>query len=118
MPRYVLAAAAIYQYGTAGVPEAQARLGTGRLSQLAANRFPDGYLFRPDEVEPFFEAAGFATLELRSVNAFVTDQPRAAELMERDAAAFSALAELVWQYSTDHSLFGIANQLLYLGRRT
>jgi hypothetical protein len=44
-------------------------------------------------------------------------QEQVAELRERDAAAYDALIEMAYSCSTDPSILGISNHLLYAGER-
>ena len=74
------------------------------------------YLFRPQEVRPFFEACGFRTELLVASQGFLAPvQERVAELRERDEAAYAALLDLAVDTAGDPSVHGLSGHLLYVG---
>lgn len=82
------------------------------------NRFTGGYGVRPEEVEPFFARSGFAQVALLSCESIVPDlQREMAALAASDPAAHGALLDTLFDAASDPSILGLANHLLYIGRR-
>lgn len=81
-------------------------------------RFTEGYGALPEEVSPFFERHGFTTLALLSAEGIAVNSQRAfSELASSDPAAYQAAMDVVIQTAGDPSILGMANHLLYVGRR-
>ena len=79
-------------------------------------RFTEAYLFRPVDIVPFFEAAGFETVRVLASQSFLhLVQEQVAELRERDLDAYEALAEIAYAAAGDPSILGISNHVLYAG---
>jgi SAM-dependent methyltransferase len=115
MPRYGWLVQQLLVRGSAGIPQAQAILRDG-VHRGEGGTLADGYLFRPDEVAPFFEAHGFRTERLLASQGFLAlIQEQVAELQERDPAAHAALLEIAAATAADPSIHGVAGHLLYVG---
>ena len=81
-------------------------------------RFTDGYGVLPEEVSPFFEQHGFVTLALLSAEGIAVNNQRAlSELAASDPALYQAALDVVMRTADDPSILGMANHLLYVGRR-
>ncbi len=81
-------------------------------------RFTDGYGVLPEEVTPFFEQHGFTTLALLSAESIaVNNQRTLSELAASDPALYQAALDVVMRTADDPSILGMANHLLYVGRR-
>jgi SAM-dependent methyltransferase len=80
--------------------------------------FTGGYGVRPEEVAPFFARFGFQAITLLAAESFVPDlqgalPALAADHPEAQHAAFAALLRT----AAEPSILGMANHLLYVGRR-
>jgi S-adenosylmethionine-dependent methyltransferase len=118
MPRYGWLVQQLLVRGSAGIQQAKAILRDG-VHRGAPGSLADGYLFRPDEVAPFFEAQGFRTEALLASQGFLAlVQEQVAELQERDGAAHAALLDMAAATAADPSIHGTAGHLLYVGRAT
>ncbi len=81
-------------------------------------RFTDGYGVLPGEVAPFFERHGFTTLALLSAEGMAVNcQGSLSELSTTDPTAYQAALAMIMQTAGDPSILGMANHLLYVGRR-
>ena len=81
-------------------------------------RFTDGYGVLPGEVSPFFEQQGFTTLALLSAEGIaVNNQKALSELATTDPPAYQAALDIIMRTAGDPSILGMANHLLYVGRR-
>ena len=81
-------------------------------------RFTDAYGVLPEEVSPFFEQHGFATLALLSVEGIAVNSQRAlSELASTDPTAYQTALDVIIQTAGDPCILGMANHLLYVGRR-
>ncbi len=81
-------------------------------------RFTDGFGVLPEEVSPFFEQHGFTTLALLSAEGIAVNNQRAlSELATSDPALYQAALDVVMRTADDPSILGMANHLLYAGRR-
>lgn len=80
--------------------------------------FADAYLYRPEEVAPFFEAGGLATLALLASQGILNlVQERVAELREQSQAAWEELIEVAYETAADPSVHGLSTHLLYAGEK-
>jgi ubiquinone/menaquinone biosynthesis C-methylase UbiE/formate hydrogenlyase subunit 6/NADH:ubiquinone oxidoreductase subunit I len=81
-------------------------------------RFTHGYGVRPQEVAPFFERYGFATLALLSAEGIAIDiQGALFELAESNPDTYQAAFDVIYNTASDPSILGMASHLLYVGRR-
>ena len=81
-------------------------------------RFTDGYGVVSEEVSPFFEQHGFTTLALLSAEGIAVNSQRAlSELATSDPTLYQAALDVVMRTADDPSILGMANHLLYVGRR-
>ena len=81
-------------------------------------RFTEGYGVLPEEVSPFFERHGLTTLALFSAEGIVASSQRAlSELAISEPAIYQAALDAIIQTAGDPSILGMANHLLYVGRR-
>ncbi len=81
-------------------------------------RFTGGYGFRPEAIAPFFAAHGFAPLALLASESAAPDlQGELAELALSDSAAYAATLDTLLDVATEPSILGLANHLLYVGKR-
>ena len=81
-------------------------------------RFTGGYGFRPEAIDPFFAAHGFAQLTLLASESAAPDlQGQLAELARADPAAYEATLDALLAVATEPSILGLASHLLYVGRR-
>ncbi len=118
MCRYVWLLGVLLESGSAALEEVRRGLADGVYHPTAPGRFTEAFLFRPAEVSPFFESGGFrerGLLASQSLLALVQEQ--AAELRERDEAAWAALMELAYEVAADPSIQGLAAHLLFIGDR-
>ncbi len=82
-------------------------------------RFTNGYGVQPEEVAPFFEQHGFATLTLLAAEGVVIDIQRAlVELATSDPVTYRAAFDVVVRTASDPSILGMAAHLLYVGRKS
>ena len=80
-------------------------------------RFTDGYGALPEDISPFFERHGFATLALLSAEGIaVNSQHALSELASSDPAAYQTALDIIIQIAGDPSILGMANHLLYVGK--
>ena len=81
-------------------------------------RFTDAYGVLPEEVSPFFERHGFTTLALLSAEGIAANSQRAlSELATSEPAIYQAASDVIIQTAGDPSILGMANHLLYAGKR-
>lgn len=93
-------------------------LGEGVFVNDEPGRFTGGYGFRPEEIAPFFAQHGFAPLALLSSESAAPDlQGALAELAAHDPAGHEAALTALLAVAADPSILGLANHLLYVGRR-
>ncbi|MYD50526.1 MAG: class I SAM-dependent methyltransferase [Dehalococcoidia bacterium] len=81
-------------------------------------RFTDAYGVLPEEVSPFFEQHGFTTLALLSAEGIAVNSQRAlSDLASSDPTAYQTALDVIIQTAGDPCILGMANHLLYVGRR-
>ncbi|MBC8138046.1 MAG: class I SAM-dependent methyltransferase [Fibrella sp.] len=81
-------------------------------------RFTSAYLFRPEEIAPFFEGFGFRTKRLMaSEGMLATVQTEVAALAERDPAVYTQLLDMAYENAADPSILGLAAHLLYIAEK-
>ncbi len=118
MGRYGWMLGVLFEGGSGRLADVRRLLDEGVYRNQAKGRFTDAYLFRPDEVAKFFESGGFASRRLlASQGILYLVQEQAAELRERDEAAWEALMDIVYEAAADPSIQGISGHLLYIGDR-
>jgi ubiquinone/menaquinone biosynthesis C-methylase UbiE len=118
MPRYAWLIEQLLTWGSKAAPAGQGVVREGRLSAAGPAAFTEAYLFRPEEVAPFFEARGFKTELLVASEGFLAlVQEQVAELQERDEAAYESLLDMAAETAADPSILGLSGHLLYVGRR-
>lgn len=116
MVRYSWMLGVVLESGSARLDDVRRLLSDGVYTNPAEGRFTGAYLFRPEEVRPFFEAHGFTTRRLlASQSVLQLVQEQVAELRERDEAAYDALLDLAWEAASDPSIHGLTGHLLYAG---
>jgi SAM-dependent methyltransferase len=122
MPRYA------FLRRTLAIPDERHHLGQpdfmGRLLENGEfindipGRFTHGWGARPEEVAPFFEQHGFATLDLLAAEGIAVDIQRALfDLAESDPPTCQAAFDLILRTASEPSILGMATHLLYVGRR-
>ena len=90
----------------------------GVFTNDVSGRFTDGHGVMPEEVSPFFEQHGFTTLALLSAEGIAVNNQRAlSELVTSDPATYQAAMDVIMSTAGDPSILGMANHLLYVGRR-
>lgn len=116
MTRYAWTLETLLESGSPRVDAVRAMLADGVYRNPEPGRFTEAYLYRPADIAPWFEAAGFETVRTLASQSFLhLVQERVAELRERDPAAYEALIELAYDAAGDPSILGISNHVLYAG---
>ncbi len=91
----------------------------GVFTNDVPGRFTEGYGVLPEEVSPFFERHGFTTLALMAAEGIaVNSQAAISDLAVSDPIIYQAALEVIVRTSRDASILGMANHLLYVGRRS
>jgi SAM-dependent methyltransferase len=81
-------------------------------------RFTAGYGVRPQDVAPFFEVHGFATIALLAAEGVTSGLGEAlASLAASDPETYGMAFELVMRTASEPSILGLCHHLLYVGRR-
>jgi SAM-dependent methyltransferase len=116
MTRYPWGIGALFEGGQERIAAARQAVDTGVYRNPDSGRFTEAYLFRVEDVAPFFEEAGFSTRRLIASQGMLhLVQAQVAELRERDGEAYDALIEMAYAASADPSILGISNHILYAG---
>src|SRR5262249_49360235 len=76
--------------------------------------FADAYFAHPDEIVPFMERAGFATLGLIGCEGIVAGHEE--QINTLSGEAWERWVDLNYRLGQDPSLHGAADHLLYIGR--
>lgn len=99
-------------------PEFMARLlADGAFQNDVPGRFTGAYGARPEEIAPFFERHGFATLALLAAEGFTAGLGGAlAELAAANPTAYAAALDAAIRTAGDSSILGMSNHLIYVGR--
>lgn len=80
--------------------------------------FTGGYGVRPEEVEPFFSRYGLVMETLLAAQGIVPDlQEELTKLEQDNPAAYQAMLDIIIRTASDPSILGMANHLLYVGRK-
>jgi ubiquinone/menaquinone biosynthesis C-methylase UbiE len=81
-------------------------------------RFTNGYGVSTGEVKPFFERYGFLTLALLAAEGVVGDiQKVFYELEQNDPVTYQAALDVILKTADDPAILGMANHLLYIGKK-
>jgi S-adenosylmethionine-dependent methyltransferase len=94
-------------------PYAQRMLETGVHDQ--AQGFTNAYFAHPDEIVPYMEAAGFATLALIGCEGLVAGHEEKVNALQGEA--WQRWVDLNYRLGQEPSLHGAADHLLYIGRK-
>jgi len=90
----------------------------GTFENDVPGRFIHGYGARPEEIGPFFASHGFEMQTLVSSEGILVDlQAILPDLLEHDNPVFQRAMDVVIDTAADPSILGMANHLLYVGRR-
>lgn len=118
-PFWILAVA-LERQRTGPFPEiVRAILEDGVYNDTRPGRFTGAYLFRPQDVEPFFAAHGFEKRHLMSSQGMLgTVQAEVAALAEREPETYRELLDIAYRTADDSSFFGLAAHLLFIGKRS
>jgi len=122
MPRYAFLRRTLAQYDERhrlASPEFVARLlDHGIFENDVPGRFTGGYGVRPEEVAPFFARHGLTMSVLLATESIAADlQEPLAALAKDDPAAHRATMDALVRVAGDPSILGLANHLLYVGRK-
>jgi S-adenosylmethionine-dependent methyltransferase len=79
-----------------------------------AHGFTNAYFAHPDEISPFMEAAGFATLGLIGCEGVVAGHEEKINTLQGEA--WELWVDLNYRLGQDPALRGVADHLLYIGR--
>lgn len=80
--------------------------------------FTGGYGVRPEEVAPFFARFGFQAITLLAAESFVPDLQGALPTLAADhPEGHRAVLAALLRMAAEPSILGMANHLLYIGRR-
>lgn len=79
-------------------------------------RYPDFYFARTDEIRPFMQSAGFATLALIGCEGIVAGHEAAVNQVQGEL--WQKWVELNYQLGQEPALHGAADHLLYIGRKS
>jgi ubiquinone/menaquinone biosynthesis C-methylase UbiE len=92
-------------------------LDEGALFNDVPGRFTHGYGARPEEIAPFFETVGLHLLELLSTESITVGLQDALPGLLAEPPLAELLLTLAIRYAAYPSVLGLANHLLYVGRR-
>ena len=91
----------------------------GVFTNCVPGRFTDGYGVLPEDVSPFFEQHGFTTLALLAAEGIAANSRRAlSELAKSHPTVYQAVLDVIIRTASDPSILGMADHLLYVGRRS
>ena len=117
MTRYSWLLGVLLESGSRRLADVRRALQDGVYRNDEPGRFTEAYLYRPEDVAPFFEATGFETLRLLASQSFLyLAQEQVAELHERDPQAYEALLDIAYKAASDPSILGITGHIFYAGR--
>ncbi len=80
-------------------------------------RFTEGYGARPEEIAPFFAEHGFEMEALLSSEGISIGLQTMLPDLAQDDALFQKTVDLIVETAAEPSILGLANHLLYVGRR-
>ena len=91
----------------------------GVFTNCVPGRFTDAYGVLPEDVSPFFEQHGLTTLALMAAEGIAANSRRAlSELAKSDPTVYQAVLDVIIRTANDPSILGMADHLLYVGRRS
>jgi len=93
-------------------------LDQGTFDNDVPGRFTHGYGARPQEIGPFLAAHGFEQLTLVSCEGLAIGLQDALGELPLDDPVLKSALDIVVDTAADPSILGVANHLLYVGRRT
>jgi S-adenosylmethionine-dependent methyltransferase len=93
-------------------------LNDGVFENDVPGRFTGGYGARPDEIAPLFAAHGFDMQTLVSSEGISIGLHEMLPDLVRDDSLFQRAVDVIVETAADPSILGLANHLLYVGRRT
>ncbi len=120
MPRLFFLLAVAFERERAGPFASVARtlLDDGIYHDPRPGRFTDAYLFRPEEIAPFFAGFGFhMTRLMASEGMLATVQTEVAALAEDDPDAHARLLDMAYENAADPAILGLAAHLLYIAQK-
>ncbi|TET20040.1 class I SAM-dependent methyltransferase [Candidatus Bathyarchaeota archaeon] len=79
--------------------------------------FPDAYFFLPNELKELLENNGLQTITLASCEGLSAHLEEATNELHGNREKWRRWLKILLQTCTDHSLIGIGNHLLYVGRK-
>ncbi len=96
-----------------------ALLDDGHFTNDIPGRFGGAYAARVEEIAPFMESAGFETLSLSSAQSITRGlEPALEQIATAPGDLHPRLLDLLDTLAEDPTTLGLANHLLYIGRRT
>ena len=118
MTRYAWSLATLLESGAARLADIRRTLDDGVYRNPERGRFTEAYLFRPEDITPYFESRGTATRGGIASQSFLhLVQEQVAELRERDPDAYEGLIQIAWGAAADPSILGISNHVMYVGAK-
>ncbi|MBC7808903.1 MAG: methyltransferase domain-containing protein [Akkermansiaceae bacterium] len=120
MPRLFFLLAVAFERERAGpfASVAETLLNDGVYHDPRPGRFTSAYLFRPEEIAPFFAGFGFRMTRLMASEGILAMvQTEVAALAENDPAAYAQLLDMAYQNAADPSILGLAAHLLYIAEK-
>ena len=92
-------------------------LDQGVFENDVPGRFTEGYGARPEEIAPFFARYGFAAQTLLSSEGITIGLQSILPDLLRDDALFQRTVDLIVETAAEPGIAGLANHLLYVGRK-
>jgi len=92
-------------------------LDEGAFFNDVPGRFTHGYGAQPEEIGPFFESVGLQLLELLSAESITVGLQEALPDLFAEPAMADLVLAFALKYAAEPSILGLANHLLYVGRR-
>ncbi|WP_268747760.1 class I SAM-dependent methyltransferase [Cohnella kolymensis] len=92
---------------------------TGIFNHSDKGRYTGAYFFDVDEIEPFMESHGFATIDLiGSTNIGVSLSEEQKQYWEQQGEEeYKKLTELLIRTAKDKSVLGMSSHLMYIGKK-
>ena len=118
MTRYSWLLGVLLEGGSARLAAVRRLLEDGVYRNEEPGRFTEAYLYRTEEVVPFFAGIGFDTVRVMASQGILNQvQEQVAGLHERDPDAYQALLEIAYEAATDPAILGLSGHILYAGRK-
>ena len=118
MTRYSWLLDVLLEGGSAMLPAVRRLLDDGVYRNEEPGRFTEAYLYRAEEVVPFFAGIGFETVRVMASQGILNQvQEDVAGLRERDPDTYQALLEIAYTAATDPAILGLSGHILYAGRK-